>query len=78
MTEEPAGWDTASNGLAPVVRLGDASIASPFTSKNPSILCTVDIIRMGRCTLVTTLQVLHPIILPSLKISGCFCQLCHK
>lgn len=48
--------DDFEDGEVPMVKLGDASIASPFTSRAPSIKGCVDIIRQGRCALVTTVQ----------------------
>lgn len=39
------------------VSLGDASVASPFTSRVTSIKCTKDVLQRGRCTLITMLQI---------------------
>ncbi|KAJ0083332.1 hypothetical protein Patl1_30046 [Pistacia atlantica] len=41
---------------APIVKLVDASMAPSFTAKHASVAPTTDIIRQGRNTLVTTLQ----------------------
>ncbi|KAH7857065.1 hypothetical protein Vadar_008717 [Vaccinium darrowii] len=48
--------DGGDGRSTPIVKLGDASMASPFTTKHASVAPTADIIRQGRSTLVTTLQ----------------------
>jgi len=46
----------ADNGQAPLVRLGDASIASPFTYKGDSIKCSIQVLRSGRATLCSVMM----------------------
>jgi len=53
---KPNGRQQIDDGVVPIVRLGDASIASPFTHKGDSIKCSRDILRCGRATLSTVLM----------------------
>ena len=43
-------------GGIPVVKLGDASIAAPFTCKSRRLTALCDILRLGRATIATTMQ----------------------
>jgi magnesium-transporting ATPase (P-type) len=54
-----AQFEDMDSGDLPMIKLGDASVAAPFTSKMPSIKNCVDIVRQGRCTLVSSMQMVR-------------------
>lgn len=64
--QKAAGWaDKLTSSLMeseldesepPTIKLGDASVAAPFTSKLSNVIAIPNIIRQGRCTLVATIQ----------------------
>ncbi|WFD01133.1 putative cation-transporting ATPase 1 [Malassezia yamatoensis] len=55
ITQSMSALDQEEEG-PPQIRLGDASVAAPFTSKLSNVSAVCAIIRQGRCTLVATIQ----------------------
>eukprot|EP00038_Savillea_parva_P008274 m.175862 g.175862 ORF g.175862 m.175862 type:complete len:1518 (-) comp14065_c0_seq1:304-4857(-) len=68
------GMEQAQDTL-PIVRPGDASVAAPFTSRSPSVRAVVDLIRQGRCTLLSALQQQQIMMLQSLVAAYTFSAL---
>lgn len=54
ITAQMADMDTEDG--PPQIKLGDASVAAPFTSKLSNVSAITQIIRQGRCSLVATIQ----------------------
>lgn len=48
--------DAEADDEVPTLKLGDASVAAPFTSKLSNVSAVTNIIRQGRCALVSTIQ----------------------
>lgn len=48
--------DVMQDDEPPTIKLGDASVAAPFTSKLANVIAIPNIIRQGRCALVATIQ----------------------
>ncbi|CAJ1358711.1 unnamed protein product [Effrenium voratum] len=66
--DSAAKWAEGLDSMedTPMVQLGDASTAAPFTTRTPSIGSVVDIIRQGRCTLLSAVQQMQIMMLESM------------